>query len=1103
MTVAWVDLAQNVYAMPAAINGGVIQPPSGENGLYGPRDSRVNQVGGNGDNHYNSLWLRSPEFYLAATGALTVSLDGGQRNVNPPANDASVISAAVHQDQGGGFQGVALRRVSDGVFVLKANRDGFSQAALNALGSAGPYTLDLINTDRGDWGWIAMDSVSIPGVLAPPKDITSFEVTPYGSATIIGNNITLSVPPGTSVTALVPAITINGVSVSPASGIAQDFTSTVDYTVAALDGSTNTYHVTISVPPVFATTTTLNVSSGATGLEILTDGNLVEANHCGNNLSPLTIQGVLPFGIDQSHIIDHGSDGTDNWGGFDSITDANFQALMKHVRWYQGTGYEMSIPGLIVGHTYRLQLISVQPNNVGVVVQGISLGAWSGDNTLVTATWVQPASKGSNLDVAFIRNGGEPKLNGYALHDMTPPGDGKDITSFKIAGIPATISGTNITLKMPFGLGWPNLAPTIEVSPLATVLPASEVVQDFTDAVTYTVTCANPGPLEETTKVYTVNVTQALDGPALINVNYSGGTNSNMNGVYTDDATARGSASQVAPATYGGTTWNDLGQPSGGNFDATALKDSKGVTTMVNLDTSMNTGIWADWSGLGGNKMLISGVQSGTPDYSTILTLTGLDPANTYDLYIAGQHNTGNDTWNYRVGATIKSKAFAAATDWTEGQTHVKFAGLIPSPTGTLVVEGSNHAMVNGFQLQDMGARSLNPEALIYTFGSTTLGVSTVPSDDQIKLVVPIGTALNGFAPDITCSAGAVLTPATATGQDFSTGPVTYTVVSEDGSTTSIYFATVILDPAAITSAALNISSTDTGAEIINTGTLVEANHFGGVSDGMLAPAAVTLANGPTFGLDPAHMTSGWFAMHSTAAWSGAAAIENIPYKTLLGNVFWVAYGESVSHLDIPGLMVGHNYRLQLVSVNPESCKVTVEGGTAVTWTGSAPSLLTATWTATDTTANVVLTRAQGGGEINFNGYALHDMNPPASFSGLTATQSITAGTASVTLSGTVSGDGPAYPADGETVHVTINGVTQDTAISGGVGAFTIDFDTSTNSGRQLPDHLQLRRKCSSVKAKDVSTTLTVTAAVAAPTLPGRHSTRTTGWPTGIRIMTG
>jgi hypothetical protein len=267
----WVDLAQNVYAMPVAINGGVIQPPSGENGLYGPRDYRVNQVGGNGDNHYNSLWLRSPEFYLAATGDLTVSLEGGERNVNPPANDASVVSAAVHNNQGGGFQGVALRRVSDGVFVLKANRNGFSRAALNALGSAGPYTMDLINTDRGDWGWIAMDNVSIPGVLAPPKDITSFAVTPYGSAAIIGNNITLSVPPGTTVTALVPAITINGVSVSPASGIAQDFTSTVDYTVAALDGSTKTYHVTVSVPPVFATTTTLDVSNEATGLEILTD----------------------------------------------------------------------------------------------------------------------------------------------------------------------------------------------------------------------------------------------------------------------------------------------------------------------------------------------------------------------------------------------------------------------------------------------------------------------------------------------------------------------------------------------------------------------------------------------------------------------------------------------------------------------------------------------------------------------------------------------------------------------------------------------------------------------------------------------------------------
>jgi hypothetical protein len=69
---------------------------------------------------------------------------------------------------------------------------------------------------------------------------------------------------------------------------------------------------------------------------------------------------------------------------------------------------------------------------------------------------------------------------------------------------------------------------------------------------------------------------------------------------------------------------------------------------------------------------------------------------------------------------------------------------------------------------------------------------------------------------------------------------------------------------------------------------------------------------------------------------------------------------------------------------------------------------------------------------------------PSAGFSGLTASQSITAGTASVTLGGTVGGTGPVYPAAGETVVVALNGVTQNATISGSAGTFTLSFPTAT-----------------------------------------------------------
>jgi PKD repeat protein len=80
------------------------------------------------------------------------------------------------------------------------------------------------------------------------KAITAFDFTnPAATGVIVGGNITVTVPYGTNVTALVPTITHNGASINPASGIAQNFTNPIVYTVTAVDGTTRTYTVTVTV----------------------------------------------------------------------------------------------------------------------------------------------------------------------------------------------------------------------------------------------------------------------------------------------------------------------------------------------------------------------------------------------------------------------------------------------------------------------------------------------------------------------------------------------------------------------------------------------------------------------------------------------------------------------------------------------------------------------------------------------------------------------------------------------------------------------------------------------------------------------------------------
>lgn len=56
-------------------------------------------------------------------------------------------------------------------------------------------------------------------------------------------SVTLTVPPSTDVTALVPAISISGASISPESGVAQNFAAPITYTVTADDSSTKEYSI--------------------------------------------------------------------------------------------------------------------------------------------------------------------------------------------------------------------------------------------------------------------------------------------------------------------------------------------------------------------------------------------------------------------------------------------------------------------------------------------------------------------------------------------------------------------------------------------------------------------------------------------------------------------------------------------------------------------------------------------------------------------------------------------------------------------------------------------------------------------------------------------
>ena len=86
----------------------------------------------------------------------------------------------------------------------------------------------------------------------------------------------------------------------------------------------------------------------------------------------------------------------------------------------------------------------------------------------------------------------------------TPPASSEaNITSFSLAGVSGSISGSSITLSVPYGTDISSLSPQITNSPKSTITPAAGTSRDFSSPVTYVVT-AEDGT---TTTSYTITVT--------------------------------------------------------------------------------------------------------------------------------------------------------------------------------------------------------------------------------------------------------------------------------------------------------------------------------------------------------------------------------------------------------------------------------------------------------------------------------------------------------------------------------------------------------------------------------------------------------------------
>ncbi len=678
---------------------------------------------------------------------------------------------------------------------------------------------------------------------APEAKITSFGpgasvAQPVGGSANIAWTVSSSMP----VTSLAPTFTLSaGATCTLASGSTHDFTGPVEYTVTSSDSLiTNHYFVTVSVAalPVVTnlnawydadsgvttsgtTVTGWDDQSGNGNHATVGDGNPALAasqinghpavQFRGNNL--VIDHNITPgqefivlrsgrYSYDGGNPSHWGSD----WGG--PIGQQNDSGWMlqpdSEQMWDGNAPNAVSVNGTsatkngnnwhFANDVNQYMVLKVNPANSGAAFGrlGRPNNSW-GNGQLDVAEVIVYTSPLSEDDEDRV---GGYLASKYAIASAYPPTTPSAIIKrFGPAENPAVVDQTahSIDWYVPFGTDVTSLAPPYKLVYSSTCDKASGSSQNFSSPVTYTVKSSD----NAITTDYVVTVHVLPNWPTLINVNYSGdaGTAS-MDGIYSYDSVARGSASRVAPAAYSGNRWNDFV----GNSTATGsnLIDSQGVSTNVGLVTTCNNGPWADWTGLGTARILKSAVLANYTSYAPIFTLTGLDTGHAYDIYIASRESNNNKPADFLAMGVSKRVALATTTDWADGDSYVKLEGVIPSPSGEILVKARcsgdwDGIVLNAFQVQDMGARGLNSDATLYSFSFPGIGAATI-SGTSISLVAPYGTDLTTLAPTYEASTGATSDKASGSSQNFSS-PLTYTITSENGSNTTIYTVTVTAGP--------------------------------------------------------------------------------------------------------------------------------------------------------------------------------------------------------------------------------------------------------------------------------------------------------------------
>jgi len=182
-------------------------------------------------------------------------------------------------------------------------------------------------------------------------------------------------------------------------------------------------------------------------------------------------------------------------------------------------------------------------------------------------------------------------------------------------------------------------------------------------------------------------------------------------------------------------------------------------------------------------------VNSGT--YDAYAYRQFIDPTS-YDIGKSAYWNNlnGHEIVNIDYHRSATNDVTTLPSQFSGWNVKVIDSANIQTPQSNVAGDGTLTLSTTGSNTSGYAELELSPQITSFNFTSPAITGVINNTNNTISLTVPSGTGLTNLTPTITVSSGAIVSPSSGTGENFSS-PVVYTVTSADGVTHNVYTVTV------------------------------------------------------------------------------------------------------------------------------------------------------------------------------------------------------------------------------------------------------------------------------------------------------------------------